>query len=226
VPPQNAAATERQRLLADLFHALTQPLTSLRCSLELALHQPRTAEQYRENLGAALDLAEQVTRLVTGIRQLLQSDDPGEDCQVVALDTCLEDVVVDWLPVAQAAHVKLSLECFAPCPVRLEAWRLRQAIVHLLESALDSARAGGAVNIKLSAHDGEVVLQLTASPGSASPAEIAAAKPCVKLHDLMQRLELAIARGVLEAAGGRVHVEESQTGLCLQVRLALARRTS
>src|SRR6266705_830270 len=89
------AGGERRELIFDLFHALNQPLTTLRCSLELTLHQPRTAKQYRDSLAGALRHTEQITWLTTDLRELLEADDASDDRKVLALEVCLRKAVVD-----------------------------------------------------------------------------------------------------------------------------------
>src|SRR5205814_2262620 len=110
IRPSLTPRSDRKELISDLFHALNQPLTTLRCSLELTLHQPvRAAEQYREALNHALDHAEQVVRLVSGIRELVEVDEPGAESEVLELDSYLQHAVMDLLPVAEAAGVRISL---------------------------------------------------------------------------------------------------------------------
>ncbi len=91
IRPSLTPRSDRKELISDLFHALNQPLTTLRCSLELTLHQPvRAAEQYREALNHALDHAEQVVRLVSGIRELVEVDESAADSEVLELNSYLQ----------------------------------------------------------------------------------------------------------------------------------------
>jgi two-component system heavy metal sensor histidine kinase CusS len=220
--PSPASEAERQQLLADLFHALNQPLTTLGCSLELALHQPRTAEQYRDSLQAALQQAEHITRLAGGIRELLEAADPGDDRRVLALDGCLRETVRDWLPVAESAQVRLLLRCRAPCHVRFESRRLRQGLFHLLQYVLDDAGAGAAVDLEAAERGGEAVLVVTASRGDVPALQNPASENSEKkAQELARRLGLAIARGIFEAAGGVWQVEDGEDGWKLEVRLPL-----
>jgi len=50
-----------QQFVSDVFHALSQPLTALRCSLELALIQDGDAKTFRVALEEALKQAERVS---------------------------------------------------------------------------------------------------------------------------------------------------------------------
>ena len=56
--------------LAQLLHALNQPLTGLQCSMEVALAGPRTLEQYVQGLREGLVLTERMRALVEAIREV------------------------------------------------------------------------------------------------------------------------------------------------------------
>jgi signal transduction histidine kinase len=221
------AGCERQELISDLFHALNQPLTTLRCSLELALQQPRTARQYRDGLSAALAQAERIARLASGLRDLLEADDAGDDRQVLALEVCLQETVVDLLPVAEIAGVRLSFQRRSPCRVFFEPRRLRQALFHLMSFALDSGRGPAAVIIETAEREKEAALLVTTSRQDVASPQNLAAGPAAKNpggrgRELARRLDLAIARGMFEAAGGWVRLESGEECLSVEVRLPRA----
>jgi len=69
---QITADGEDAQLLDDLFHALSQPLTTLRCCLDLSLRRSPTSKQNRQELESALQAVESVTRLVADIRELVE----------------------------------------------------------------------------------------------------------------------------------------------------------
>ena len=60
--------------LAQLLHALNQPLTGLQCSMEVALASPRTVEQYAQGLREGLELTERMRALVEAIREVADVD--------------------------------------------------------------------------------------------------------------------------------------------------------
>jgi signal transduction histidine kinase len=76
---QPASTAERRQRFSDLFHALSQPLTTLTCSLELVLLRPHTEKQYREITGAALQQVERISSLSSAIRELLDAEDKGDE---------------------------------------------------------------------------------------------------------------------------------------------------
>src|SRR5215467_14597368 len=93
-------AGEQQKLVSELFHALSQPITALRCSLELALYTQSYPS--KENLQTALAHAEKIAQLASGIRELVQADDPGDERVALLLKDCLRGVVVDMEAMAEA----------------------------------------------------------------------------------------------------------------------------
>lgn len=74
---QITADGEDSQVLADLFHALSQPLTTLRCYLDLSLRRSPSSKQNRQELESALQAAESVIRLFADIRELLEGTRSG-----------------------------------------------------------------------------------------------------------------------------------------------------
>ena len=106
-PPSTLPRSRTRQLGSDLFHALSQPLTALCCSLELALQQTLTAEEYRESVSRALMQAERVSWLTMGIRELFEAEQAGEDCEVLPLQVAVASAIDDVLLVAEAAGVRI-----------------------------------------------------------------------------------------------------------------------
>jgi len=70
---QDTLVHERERVIAELFHELTQPLTTLHCCLELSLKKvPRSAKS-RRDLQIALQQAENIAKLIGELRELLEA---------------------------------------------------------------------------------------------------------------------------------------------------------
>ena len=133
IPPTTGTSStlpdfELERLSSDLFHALSQPLTGLCCSLELTLQQSLTAEEYRESVSRALIQAERVSWLTMGIRELFEAGQAGEDCEVLALQGAVAGAIDDVLLVAETAGVRICWVTRSACPVWFEAQRLRNAL--------------------------------------------------------------------------------------------------
>lgn len=217
------AGSERRELLSELFHALNQPLTTLRCALELSLRRPHGEEEYRHTVQAALLQAESITRLTCGIRELLEADDPGDHSEMAALDTVVREAVLDWLPVAEAKQVTLLVETSFPCQVQFEQQRLRQAVFHVLQFALQSAAQRAIVKIDLAPQENVALLRIATLQEDAPPlGDAVSPEPAEpKVDPLQRKLGLNIARSIFEAAGGSLEVTGDKE-LRLEFRLALA----
>lgn len=67
---EQTLARTREQLMAETFHDLTQPLTTLHCCLELCLTKIRSSSQIRTDLQIALQQAQSIAALVAQLREL------------------------------------------------------------------------------------------------------------------------------------------------------------
>jgi hypothetical protein len=141
--------------LAQLLHALNQPLTGLQCSMEVALAGIRTPEQYRQGLCDGLALTERMRALVEAIREVadgLDEDRPNEDrnqnpSEMADLATILCETMNDLKPVAESKAIRMEIEfdCSLILAVRAGRQRLCGLMFRLLDSLLSLAAEGSAV---------------------------------------------------------------------------------
>jgi len=217
--PAVPANREPHQLLSDLFHQLSQPITTLCCSLELAqLHTP-TVEQYGEIVSRALEQAEKVSWLSTAIRELFDASQVGEG-EALELRWAVEDAVGDLLPVAESAGVHVCHSFRSPCPVWFDAHRLRQGLFHLLGFGLASGGPGSVLKIEIEESGMEVLLALNISgQGGFDGASAVGPNHGHLPDDMVRRLGLGIARAIFEAAGGSFRWEREADRLSVEVRL-------
>ena len=62
--------------LSEIFHELSQPLTTLECGLELALRHDTTVAQLRKRLNVLLETAFAMHQKLAGLRGLRQEREP------------------------------------------------------------------------------------------------------------------------------------------------------
>jgi hypothetical protein len=85
-PLASREGSQMPNILSDLLHSLCQPLTTLRCSLELSLDQEvqfpakqatnAFMERPREGISVALQQMDEVIRLVQLMRDYLDANQP------------------------------------------------------------------------------------------------------------------------------------------------------
>lgn len=73
VKKNSATARAREQASAELFHELTQPLTTLHCCLELSLKKTPGSSKSRRDLQIALQQLQHVEKLFAQLRALLDS---------------------------------------------------------------------------------------------------------------------------------------------------------
>lgn len=79
-PHSNQSLSRAPDVLGELLHSLSQPLTGLRCSLELSLHLPaglsveEIAKQRQKSVAVALQQTEKVIALVQSLRDYLDPE--------------------------------------------------------------------------------------------------------------------------------------------------------
>lgn len=154
--------------LAQLLHALNQPLTGLQCSLEVALASPRTVPQYVQGLRDGLELTARMRLLVEAIREVAELPEAGEDelaaaGEKVDLRAILLETIEDLRPVAETEHVAITVEPGQgrEMAVLLPRQLVRGILFRLLESALAWALSGTAVHGTFAREGQEVLLQFS-----------------------------------------------------------------
>lgn len=205
-----------QHLLGDLLHSLSQPLTSLRCSLELSV-EDRTEKQ-QPAVSAALQQAETVIGLVQLMREYLDPEPLARNC-AAGLAPALQSVAEDLSSIAAVRGVRLRVAgtCAATLPISEP--QLRQALQYLilpLAACVPRER-----EIALDLREGPSGTELRAQsnhPFCARKADTANPRPkrgCAQ--ETVNRVRLAIGVRTLETAGATLSFEDGSPGFVLRI---------
>jgi K+-sensing histidine kinase KdpD len=215
-----------QQLVSDIFHDLSQPLSTLTCLLEINLLLSRTVKQWRHDVKIALKQIRSVVWLVRALRELWEAGSAHQNQEVLSVAVCLREVVAELLPAAKLAKAKIFLTSSSDCLVNMQASRLQQGFTGLLNFAMESG-AGG-TEVKIVANEEDKAAQVTVAistadlPGTKAVSGRNAAELAEgKRRDLERRLGLAVAWRVFESADGSLRAEDRGDRLWLEVRLPL-----
>ncbi|MGA8150204.1 MAG: hypothetical protein WB952_04590 [Terriglobales bacterium] len=219
-----AASCGDENLLADLFHALSQPLTTLQCCLAGSLREPRNGARYRRDLQAVLRQAESVVFFTSAIRELVICPASLGKPQESDLSACVKEVVDDLLPVAESCGLELTFACRGFCHVKLEDRQLRQAVFYVVESALNHSQPGSAITILVRRERREVGLTVRMSPPPAKKLRLPPKPNRTEAFALQRRVTLAIARRTFESAAGTFQIQRGARQTTLMVRLPRSHR--
>ena len=194
-------------VLGELLHSLSQPLTSLRCSLELSIEE--VAEQQQESVSVALQQTEKVIGMIQLMREYLDAERPGPETLSSALAPAMRSVIEELSSIAAVRGIRLRLvgTCTATVPVPES--RLRLALQYLITTMIEAQPMGGKVMLLLGEGPAGAVLRVEGERGFREP-ERSATSPQTKRDpagatsasvSTLRRVRLAIASRVLETAG-------------------------
>lgn len=207
------------RFSTDASHELRTPLAVLRGSIEQMLADPTLNETQRE---AVSDLQLQTQRLVsiTNTLLLLARADAGR-LSLRLEDHDLRDIVADCLEdagiLAEQHEVRIESALGEAAPVRVDAVRIRQVVLNLLDNAVKFNVRGGRVQVALSTADGQHRLRIgNTGPGISEPEQAGLFERFFRAGKHEEApgagLGLSLARELARSHSGDVRLVSSRDG--------------
>lgn len=136
--------------LSEVFHSLSQPLTALHCTLDLALECDRTVEQLRASVQSALDNAERLRQQLLLTRALKDAADPGEIAEPVDICALFRELGDDFSPLFDSTGRELAIDIGVErLRVRADERRLTQALFTFLEYLFRYLPEGATLSVSL-----------------------------------------------------------------------------
>ena len=136
-----------EQYVHSLTHELKSPLTAIKSSAELLQENPPEDVQQR----FTQNIHEQTTRLQLLIERLLQLASieraPNLDTQNVALDEVIQNAVHSVQPQLTQRQLQLSIQLNDHPEVAVDKLLLTQAIVNILDNAIDFSADGARIEI-------------------------------------------------------------------------------
>ena len=208
-PQSVVARSQDQAVLGELLHSLSQPLTSLRCSLELSVGE---AAEQQHVVSAALQQTDRVIAVVRLMREYLDTEPAMVPQPPTPLAPALRSVVAELSPVAVERQVGLRLTGGCGSTVPLPEPRLRLALHYLIGILIKEQPRHRDVNLRLEQGPSESELRALAEPHLVLP--VRPDPVTATLHTL----QLTIATRLLESAGASlIFDEENRSGFLLRI---------
>jgi hypothetical protein len=193
--PTRATPGEHSEQVSEILHALSQPITALECGLELSLRKDKTPADLRARIRSSLATTRLLHQRLVEFQALQDASEHGDTSLPVPIQTVLQQLREDYLPVAQAASVELVVKC-EPAMIRGDETRLRNGFFHLLEFLVRICPSKGCLRICGLPLNAEVLEVNFSSDVSASPQ--------ARERSLAGDLDLRIAGRTFRAAGGNL----------------------
>ena len=204
---------ERTAMLSSVGHDLRTPLAALRVAVEaLADGVAPDPDRYLRSMRRDV---EALSALVDDFFLLARIESGRFDLYPVTVDlTEIADEAVEALaPVAAAGDVTLTLAATARVRVQGNPTALGRVIRNLIDNAVRHAPSGSEVRVEVSADGKPSVTVVDEGPGFAAGFSAEAFDRFTRADASRTRttggagLGLAIARGLIEAHGGRIWIE-------------------
>ncbi len=232
---QKIAEAERRHVVAALSHDLRTPLASVRAMVEAiddgVVTDPATVRRYQhsirgevQHLSALLDDLFELSKLESGAYPL--------EFDRVAMEDLLSDAVEAVREQAEQAGLTISGCILGPLPpVAVDARQVHRVLLNLLHNSLRHTPSGGAIVVRAEVEDAaqsgaarQLVVRVSDTGEGIAPEDLARvfeptyrgerSRTRARLGVAPERsgLGLAIARRIIEAHGGAIHVESPVEG--------------
>ena len=210
---QEPGRDESSALLAAIAHRLSQPLTALRGTLELARLKATSVAEYRSAVEKALESAERLAWLVQSLRELAEAGVPAGERVPTILDEVADSVLEDLRPLAASRGVHVATRLERGLLARTYPERLSQALLKVLYHSILRSPEGKTVRMELHARQDDAQWVIT---DEGAPYSIANAEHFVETLSAGQDLPggsgesvlgLVTAKQFIEALGGSLSVE-------------------
>ncbi len=212
---------ERQRsdLLSTVSHELRTPLTLIRTSVGLLLDSDPDPQMRLRLLRNIKQSADRMHALVTDLLDLVRLRSGKAELQLRYVDVgeLVNNAVGLMGALVEEKGQVLSVDLPTPAPrVMGDFRRLEQVLLNLLSNANKFAPPGASIRLAVADDEPEVVVSVADTgpgiPPEAQPhlfEQFYTARTSSPSHNIGAGLGLPIAKGIVEAHGGRIWVEST-----------------
>ncbi|MBO0910748.1 MAG: HAMP domain-containing histidine kinase [Acidobacteria bacterium] len=213
--------SQQREFLGNAAHELKTPVAVLKSTLQSLEQKPRSSEQYRAGLQAALDDLARLEQLLNWMLRLARAEQwarggPGRELETVDVARTCEEAVDRMRPLADSKRITLELEKNGPAPLPADPEDLHLVWVNLLENAVLHSGRGSSVRMSVSRRNGRARVVVTDQGEGIPPEDLPHIFERFYRSDRSRTratggfgLGLAIAKAIVEAYGGRIAAKSS-----------------
>jgi len=229
---QSAGPTRQQcgECVEAIAHRLSQPLTALRGSLELALRTELSAQESRAALEQALELTDLVVNMLRSLRELAEAAGADAPTRILPLGDLARETVEDLQGLADSRGIKTVFKTSHEALVSAPPDRLREVVAKLLWLVIQRSPAKGEIWLALSAGSASAGFLIADQGPSPRPGDfdLPSSRACGLGHVFAEAakkrcLEWATVKVLVESLGGTLEVGPRKSeGCCFILQLPSA----
>jgi chemotaxis family two-component system sensor kinase Cph1 len=223
---EQRAVRARDELLSVVSHDLKNPLLAIELQAgQLLVRLPESGDdsvlrlrQYVQRISRSTT---RMKALIDDLVDLARLDTKSFPLELRSVESreLLEEAIIDARPLADAKHVSLVMDLVDPPTIDADSHRISQVLSNLLGNAIKFTPERGAVTLRARARDGTLLVSIADTGRGIAPEDL----PFVFERYWRPKgskvegtgLGLYIARGLVEAHGGRIWAESSPQGATL-----------
>jgi signal transduction histidine kinase len=208
-------AQAREDVLGIVAHDLRNPLNLIQMTAELMIDEVLPLERRKELLAIGMRAAKQMNRLIEDLLDTvrLQAGRLSLDVETVSVAAIIRQAEETFRPLAEKRHIRFEASADNGATVRADPTRVSQIVGNLLGNAIKFTPENGSVRLCAMRDDRQVEFQvIDDGPGipAASVPHLFDSFWQARLSDRRGvGLGLTIAKGIVEAHGGRMWVDSS-----------------
>lgn len=223
----------KMQFLGMISHELRTPLASIKgyTTTLLATDVTFTAEEHREFLGVVDEETDKLTDLVVQLLDLtrLQAGNLRIELQPRTIKEILDIAETQLWTLAMDHELIIAMPDGLP-PIMADSQRLAQVLVNLVGNAVKFSPAGSPITVRAFHDDDDTIQVDVRDEGSGIPPQYRTqvfepfrqVERSASSHNPGAGLGLAICKGIIEAHGGQIWVQERDQGTTISFTLRVA----
>src|SRR3989344_837761 len=168
------AFKREQQFIADVTHELKTPLATLRSTLEIALQQKRSNEEYQKSLREAINEANQISSTLKNVLDLAWYETPAEQKNIKSFN--LGELVEELYDTAQkmALKKKVIIKSSTDKKVFIIGFKdkLGRALLNVIDNAIKHTPTHGKVEITLKRDSDQAMVKIQDTGIGISPRDL------------------------------------------------------
>ena len=207
-------AQAREDVLGVVAHDLRNPLNLIQMTAELMIDEDLPLERRKQMLGIAIRAAKQMNRLIEDLLDAvrLQAGRLSLELEPLSVETIVKQAEEIFRPLAEKRHLRFEAADDGGT-VRADPTRVSQVVGNLIGNAIKFTPENGSVMLRATCVDKQVEFRVTDDGPGIPPDSVPHLFDSFWQARLSDRrgvgLGLTIAKGIVEAHGGRIWVESA-----------------